>query len=50
MGRVYRKGRWDDLTNVWLGFSGFALKNCGFTVLGSSAGFLEFSLFGFCQQ
>ena len=25
-----------DLTNVWLGFSGFALKNCGFVVLVSS--------------
>ena len=26
-----------DLTNVWLGFSVFALENCGFSVLGSSA-------------
>ena len=43
-----------DLANVWFGFSVFALKNCGFSVLGSSTvcGFSRILslVFGFRQQ
>ena len=43
-----------DLANLWFGFSVFALKNCGFSVLAFCAvcGFspISPSVFGFCQQ